>query len=258
MSRKVMSELSRRDLFRGAAVLRLALTVTPDPAGADRRAGRPRRAPTRSLRPMCGFRIATGRHHHHRVARGRNGPGHVSRRCRPFSPTNSTPTGRRFARSRRRNGTRRNYGNPGYNGVFQTLREQPAVRGYFQSDAHRRRQARRVLIDAVAAQMERARRPVAFDRAQHRRFMPSTGRRISYGEIAGFAKAPAELPKIEDKDLKPASQFRLIGKDVSRVDVPLKVRGCRANTPWTRRSTAWSMPRSWQSPYPGGAACHDR
>ena len=51
----------------------------------------------------------------------------------------------------------------------------------------------------------------------------ASNRRISYGEIAAFTKAPAELPRIEDKDLKPAASFRLIGKDVPRVEVPLKL-----------------------------------
>src|SRR5262249_59695165 len=49
--------------------------------------------------------------------------------------------------------------------------------------------------------------------------------RISYGEIASFAKVPAELPKIEAKDLKPAAGFRYIGKDLPRIDVPSKVTG---------------------------------
>src|SRR5205814_4625141 len=53
----------------------------------------------------------------------------------------------------------------------------------------------------------------------------TSGRRMSYGEIAAFAQAPAELPKIEDKDLKAAANFRLIGKDVPRVEVPTKVTG---------------------------------
>jgi isoquinoline 1-oxidoreductase beta subunit len=36
---------------------------------------------------------------------------------------------------------------------------------------------------------------------------------------------PAALPKIAEADLKPAASFRLIGKDIARVDVPLKTRG---------------------------------
>ena len=51
-------------------------------------------------------------------------------------------------------------------------------------------------------------------------------RRIGYGDVAKFAKVPAELPKIAEGDLKKPSQFRLIGrKDIGRVDVPSKVNG---------------------------------
>src|SRR5919197_1282637 len=53
----------------------------------------------------------------------------------------------------------------------------------------------------------------------------ASNRRMTYGEIASFAKAPAELPKIDEKDLKPAASFRLIGKDVPRAELPTKVTG---------------------------------
>src|SRR6266850_1941233 len=53
----------------------------------------------------------------------------------------------------------------------------------------------------------------------------ASNRRMSYGEIAAFAKAPAEMPKIEEKDLKPTASFRLIGKDVPRVELSTKVDG---------------------------------
>lgn len=52
------------------------------------------------------------------------------------------------------------------------------------------------------------------------------GLRIAYGEIAKFAAAPAEPPKITEAELKQPSQFRLIGrKNIGRVDVPSKVNG---------------------------------
>jgi len=54
---------------------------------------------------------------------------------------------------------------------------------------------------------------------------PASGRRLSYGEIAGFGKLPAALPAVHENELKPRSQFRLIGKSVPRRDVPLKVNG---------------------------------
>jgi len=53
----------------------------------------------------------------------------------------------------------------------------------------------------------------------------ATGRRLSYGEIASFTKYPAEPPQITADDLKQPSQFRLIGHDVPRREVPGKVDG---------------------------------
>ena len=54
---------------------------------------------------------------------------------------------------------------------------------------------------------------------------PASGRRLSYGEIAAFGKVPATLPAVDKSELKPKSQFRLIGKSVPRRDLPLKVNG---------------------------------
>jgi isoquinoline 1-oxidoreductase beta subunit len=52
-----------------------------------------------------------------------------------------------------------------------------------------------------------------------------SGRRLDYGEIAAFAEVPAQAPEVKDEELKPASRFRLIGKDVMRIDLPGKVNG---------------------------------
>jgi isoquinoline 1-oxidoreductase beta subunit len=52
-----------------------------------------------------------------------------------------------------------------------------------------------------------------------------SGRRLDYGEIAGFAEVPAQAPAVKDEELKLTSGFRLIGKDVMRVDMPGKVNG---------------------------------
>src|SRR6516225_995059 len=118
--------------------------------------------------------------------------------------------------------TERKYGNPGSNYVFQTSASF-ATRGYFKSMRLAGAQARRVLIDAVAAKwgIPAAELSTEPNVVVHK----ASNRRISYGEIAAFAKAPAELPKIEDRDLKPTATFRLIGKDVPRVELPTKVTG---------------------------------
>ena len=52
-----------------------------------------------------------------------------------------------------------------------------------------------------------------------------SGRRMSYGEIAAFAKMPPVMPKIGKSELKKPSEFRLIGKSVERRDIPAKVDG---------------------------------
>ena len=114
------------------------------------------------------------------------------------------------------------FGNPAYGNTFQTSAS-ASVHGYFKSLRIAGAQARRVLIDAVAAKwgVPAAELSTEPSVVVHK----ASGRRIGYGEIAAFAKAPAELPRIEDKDLKPLASFRLIGRDVARVDVPSKVTG---------------------------------
>jgi isoquinoline 1-oxidoreductase beta subunit len=52
-----------------------------------------------------------------------------------------------------------------------------------------------------------------------------SGRRLSYGEIAAFAEVPASAPDVAEDELKKAELFRLIGKDVMRVELPAKVNG---------------------------------
>jgi isoquinoline 1-oxidoreductase beta subunit len=52
-----------------------------------------------------------------------------------------------------------------------------------------------------------------------------SGRRLSYGEIAAFAEVPAKAPEVAESELKKTNQFRLIGKDVMRVELPQKVNG---------------------------------
>ena len=114
------------------------------------------------------------------------------------------------------------YGNPQFSNYIHTVASM-ATRGYFTPMRVAGAQARRVLLDAVAAKWnvpigELTTEPSVVLHAPSRR-------RISYGEIAAFAKAPAELPKIADTDLKRPEQFRYIGKDVPRTELPLKVTG---------------------------------
>jgi isoquinoline 1-oxidoreductase beta subunit len=141
------------------------------------------------------------------------------------------------------------YGNPAYNYTFQTSAS-ASVTGYFTSLRVAGAQARRVLLDAVAARWSVPVGELTTEPSVviHR----SSARRISYGEIAAFATVPTELPKIEEKDLKPASSFRLIGKDVGRIDVPLKVTGT-AKYGMDAQVPGMVYAAVLQSPYAGGA-----
>src|SRR5205807_3736590 len=52
-----------------------------------------------------------------------------------------------------------------------------------------------------------------------------SGRKLSYGEIAAFAEVPSKAPEIKPEELKKPADFRLISKDVMRVELPTKVNG---------------------------------
>ncbi len=141
------------------------------------------------------------------------------------------------------------YGNPEYGMTFQTSAS-ASVHGYFKPLRIAGAQARRVLLDAVAAKWNV---PVAELSTEPSVVVhKASGRRISYGEVAAFARAPAELPKIADTDLKDPASFRYIGKHVPRVEVPLKVTGA-AQYGIDVQVPGMVYAAVLQSPYPGGA-----
>jgi len=52
-----------------------------------------------------------------------------------------------------------------------------------------------------------------------------SGRKLSYGEIAAFAKMPSPLPAVDKSELKTKDRYRYIGKAIPRRDIPEKVNG---------------------------------
>jgi len=141
------------------------------------------------------------------------------------------------------------YGNPAYGGTFQTSAS-ASVNGYFKALRIAGAQARRVLLDAAAAKWNVPVSELSTEPSVvvHK----ASGRRMSYGEIASFAKAPAELPKIDEKDFKPTASFRLIGKDVPRAELPTKVTGA-AKYAQDVQVPGMVYAAVLQSPYFGGA-----
>ena len=114
------------------------------------------------------------------------------------------------------------YGNPMFNHQLTTVGSY-AVTGYYDVLRLAGAQARKVLLINAAAMWkvpadELTTEPGVVVHAKSKR-------KISYGDIAIKATVPNPLPEVTKADLKPASQFRLIGKDTGRIDVPSKVNG---------------------------------
>jgi len=114
------------------------------------------------------------------------------------------------------------YGNPKFFGHMVTVGSR-AVTGYYEQVRLAGAQARKIILANAADTLkvpvgELTTEPGTVVHAK-------SGRKLSYGAIAKTAKLPNPLPQATKADLKPASQFRYIGKDLARVDIPLKVNG---------------------------------
>jgi isoquinoline 1-oxidoreductase subunit beta len=114
------------------------------------------------------------------------------------------------------------YGNPAMFGVMLTAHSL-SVQGHFTPLRTFGAQVRAVLLDNVATHWrvplaELSTEPSVVVHAK-------SGRRIGYGDIVAFAEIPAVAPDIKPEALKKTSEFRLIGHDVMRVELPTKVNG---------------------------------
>src|SRR5436190_12621715 len=114
------------------------------------------------------------------------------------------------------------YGNPGFRGLMYTAGT-ATVTGYWDVARTFGAQVRRVLMQNAARLWnvplaELSTEPSTVVHAK-------TGRRLGYGEIAAVAQLPAAAPAIKPEELKQPGQYRLIGKDVMRVELPSKVDG---------------------------------
>ena len=114
------------------------------------------------------------------------------------------------------------YGNPGFQGMMYTAGSN-AVTSYYTPLRIFGAQVRRVLLDNAAKTLG-----VPVDELTTEPSMvvhAKSGRKLSYGEIAAIAEVPAKAPEIKPDQLKKAKDFRLITKDVMRIELPGKVNG---------------------------------
>lgn len=114
------------------------------------------------------------------------------------------------------------FGNPGFGGGLSTGASH-TVMGYYPSLRLAGLQARLVLEQAAAQAWGVSAGEV---RAENGMLVhEASKRRMSFGEVARTAKVPAVLPVVDKNMLKPMSAFKIIGKDVPRVELAAKSDG---------------------------------
>ena len=114
------------------------------------------------------------------------------------------------------------YGNPGFFGLIYTAAS-TAVSGYYKQLRHFGAQTRHILLMNAAQKWQVPITGLITGPSVviHKR----TGRKLTYGDIAGFGRLPETEPEITTADLKDPVDFRLIGHSVPRRDIPDKVTG---------------------------------
>lgn len=114
------------------------------------------------------------------------------------------------------------FGNPKFGGGMVTGSSRTVV-GYYDVMRLAGLQAKLVLTQ-VAAKAWGV--PTSEVQAKNSMLMhPGSKRQMTYGEAAAQAKGDIEPPKVDKSMLKPMSEFKIIGAEFNRVDVPAKSNG---------------------------------
>jgi len=114
------------------------------------------------------------------------------------------------------------FGNPLFGGNMLAGASR-TTRGYYEVMRLAGMQARQIMMQSAALKWEVPAGELSTEpnAVVHK----ASGRKLTYGEIAGFATVPASPPQFTREQLKRPSEFRLIGKDIARIEVPDKVSG---------------------------------
>ncbi len=114
------------------------------------------------------------------------------------------------------------FGNPLFGGNMLAGASR-TTRGYYEVMRLAGMQARQIMMQSAALKWEVPAGELGTEpnAVVHK----ASGRKLTYGEIAEFATVPANPPQFTREQLKRPSEFRLIGKDIARIEVPDKVSG---------------------------------
>lgn len=114
------------------------------------------------------------------------------------------------------------FGNPIFGGMMVTYGS-GSIRGYWDKVRLQAAAVRQVLMQAAA---DRWQVPLGELHTEPSMVVhAASNRSISYGEIASFAQVPATMPSIEKSALKKRADYRILGKNTPRYDIPAKTNG---------------------------------
>jgi isoquinoline 1-oxidoreductase subunit beta len=114
------------------------------------------------------------------------------------------------------------FGNPIFDGMMVTYGS-GSIRGYWDKVRLQAAAVRNVLMQAAADHWQ-----VPLGELHTEPSMvvhAADNRSMSYGEIASFAQAPATMPTIDKSALKKLADYRILGKNTPRLDIPAKTNG---------------------------------
>ena len=114
------------------------------------------------------------------------------------------------------------FGNPIFGGQMVTYGS-GSIRGYWDKVRLQAAAVRAVLMQAAA---DRWQVPLSELHTEPSLVVhAASDRSMSYGEIAGFAQVPATMPVIDKSALKKMADYRILGKNTPRTDIPGKIDG---------------------------------
>ncbi len=113
------------------------------------------------------------------------------------------------------------FGNPSFGGILFSAGSS-SVEGYFTALRLAGANARRVLIRTAAAHWDVAPESLSTD-AGH--VVKADGERLGYGEVIRLPAPSAAIEQVSEAELKPRTDWRVIGTDKDRLDIPAKTRG---------------------------------
>ncbi|NND33864.1 MAG: xanthine dehydrogenase family protein molybdopterin-binding subunit [Saprospiraceae bacterium] len=97
------------------------------------------------------------------------------------------------------------------------------TKGYFQIMRKAGAQARHIMLYSASELWDM---PIESLTTENGLVIDEKGdKKISYGELVEHLQLPDPLPEIDEIQLKDPKYFRLIGKDIPRIDIPQKVNG---------------------------------